>query len=224
MSLIPESQALAINAPSQPWLGPSMYMFPPFLLCTKGTPDTNVWINLEFYLTAEICCLNQGTSRTGSHTICRHRSSHAALPNRDFQKRSLGLQLLLEESQQTACTTTGGIALLSRPQNKELIPLVPHADAQKAPFLYSILDTHGISPQTVKGYTSCLASVLSRTGRAAMVQDRIIIIRHDIFYGTTKPRLMPVLPKFDLRIVLEARVNLRMNRATGGLSVTPYVR
>ena len=47
-------------------------------------------------------------------------------------------------------------------------PLGPAA-AQIAGFLYYLFDTNGLSPQTNKGYRSCLASVLSRTGNAAAV-------------------------------------------------------
>ena len=43
--------------------------------------------------------------------------------------------------------------------------------AQIATFVYSF-DTHGLSPQTIKGYTSCLASVLNRMGKAAAVKDK----------------------------------------------------
>ena len=39
-------------------------------------------------------------------------------------------------------------------------PLGPTA-AQIAAFLYDLFDTHGLSPQTIKGYRSCLALVLS---------------------------------------------------------------
>ena len=52
-------------------------------------------------------------------------------------------------------------------------PLGPTA-AQIAAFLYELFDTRGLSPQTIKGYRSCLASVLSRTGRAAEVQAKTI--------------------------------------------------
>ena len=52
-------------------------------------------------------------------------------------------------------------------------PCGPSA-AQIAAFLYELFDTHGLSPQTIKGYRSCLASVLSRTGRAAEVQAKMI--------------------------------------------------
>ena len=46
--------------------------------------------------------------------------------------------------------------------------------SQIAAFLYYLFDTHGLSPQTIKGYRSCLASVLSRTGNAAAVQAKTI--------------------------------------------------
>ena len=65
---------------------------------------------------------------------------------------------------------------------QEIDPLGPTA-AQIA-FLYYLFDTHGLSPQTIKGYRSCLASVLSHTGNAAAVQVKTI--RHDHFYGVSK--------------------------------------
>ena len=52
-------------------------------------------------------------------------------------------------------------------------PLGPTA-AQLATFLYELFDTHGLSPLTIKAYRSCLASVLSRTGKAAAVQTETI--------------------------------------------------
>ena len=52
-------------------------------------------------------------------------------------------------------------------------PLGPTA-AQITNFLFSLFETRGLSSQMVKGYRSCLASILSHTGRAAVVQDRII--------------------------------------------------
>ena len=60
-----------------------------------------------------------------------------------------------------------------------------------------------MSLQTIKGYRSCLASVLSRTGRAAEVQAKTI---SDMIMSMElqRPRLTPVLPQWDLCIVLEA--------------------
>ena len=70
-------------------------------------------------------------------------------------------------------------------------------------FLYYPFDTHGLSPQTIKGYRSCLASVLSRTSNAAAVQSKTIsdmITSIDL----KKPRMTPVLPQWDLGFMLEA--------------------
>ena len=81
-------------------------------------------------------------------------------------------------------------------------PLGPTA-AQIAAFLYELFDTHGVSLQTIKGYRSCLASVLSRTGRAAEVQAKTI---SDMIMSMElqRPRLTPFLPQWDLDSVLEA--------------------
>ena len=62
-------------------------------------------------------------------------------------------------------TTTGGYASLTGPQGVD--PLGPTA-AQIAAFLYELFYNHGVLPQTLKGYRSCLASVLSRMGRPAI--------------------------------------------------------
>ena len=110
-----------------------------------------------------------------------HGGSNATLPckQQDFQKRTLKSPELLGDPLQIECTMTGGYALLTGPQGKDLIHLVA---AQIADFLYELFDTHGLSlMQTVKGYRSCLASVLSHTGRVAEVQDDYL--RHDHVYG-----------------------------------------
>ena len=75
-----------------------------------------------------------------------------------LSKRSLVSQQPLEDPQRTKCTTTGGFASLTGPQDKELVPhpLGPTA-AQIATFLYYLFDTQGLSPQSIKGYRSCLA-------------------------------------------------------------------
>ena len=52
-------------------------------------------------------------------------------------------------------------------------PLDPTA-AQIASFLFTLFDTHGLSPQTVKGYRTCLGSVLNRTGKAKVVLQKTI--------------------------------------------------
>ena len=80
-------------------------------------------------------------------------------------------------------------------------PLKPSA-AQIASFLYSLFDT-GLTPQTIKGYRTCLGSVLNRTGKAKVVLHRTI---SDMVTSMElqRPRVTPVLPQWDLGIVLES--------------------
>ena len=98
--------------------------------------------------------------------------------------------------------------LCSLGPRKGFDPLGPtQIPAQKAAFLYYYLfDTCGLSPQTIKGCKSCLASVLSRTGNAAVVQAKTI---SDMFIfmelqNDRSSRMTPVLPQWDLDIVLKA--------------------
>ena len=81
-------------------------------------------------------------------------------------------------------------------------PLDPTA-AQIASFLFDLFDTHSLSPQTIKGYRTCIGSVLNRTGRAKVVLHRTI---SDMIASMElqRPRTMPVLPQRDLGVVLEA--------------------
>ena len=80
-------------------------------------------------------------------------------------------------------------------------PVGPTA-AQIAVFLNELFEICGLSPQTIKGYRSCLASVLNRTGMAAAVQAQTI---SDMIMSMEfqRPRLTPVLPQWDLSIILE---------------------
>ena len=81
-------------------------------------------------------------------------------------------------------------------------PLDPTA-AQIASFLFTLFDTHGLSPQTVKGYRTCLGSVLNRTGKAKVVLHKTIS-NMITSVELQRPRVTPVLPQWDLGIVLEA--------------------
>ena len=54
-------------------------------------------------------------------------------------------------------------------------PLNPTA-AQIAAFLYSLFDTHGLSPQTVKGYRTCLGSMLNLTDKLKWFSTRLSAI------------------------------------------------
>ena len=80
-------------------------------------------------------------------------------------------------------------------------PLDPTA-AQIASFLFTLFNTHGLSPRTVKGYRACLGSVLNRTGKAKVVMHQTIsdmIVSMEL----QRPRVTPVFPQWDLGIVLE---------------------
>ena len=64
-------------------------------------------------------------------------------------------------------------------------------------------NNHGLSPQTIKGYRSCLASVPNHTGNAAAVQAKTMsdmITSMDL----QRPRMTLVLRQWDLGIMLEA--------------------
>ena len=93
--------------------------------------------------------------------------------HQDFQKRSLGSQHHPGEPLQITCITAGGFTSPTELQDNELIHFVPQMLKQPL-FFTSPFDSHGLSPQTVKGYLSCLNPVLRHTGRAAVIQDRII--------------------------------------------------
>ena len=75
--------------------------------------------------------------------------------------------------------------------------------AQIASFLFTLFDTHSLSPQTVKGYRTCLGSVLNRTGKANVVLHKTI---SDMIASMElqRPRVTPVLPQWGLGIMLEA--------------------
>ena len=75
--------------------------------------------------------------------------------------------------------------------------------AQIASFLYSLFDSHGLSPQTIKDYRTCLGSVLNRTDKAKVVLHKIIS-NMITSVELQRPRITPVLPQWDLGIVLEA--------------------
>ena len=84
-------------------------------------------------------------------------------------------------------------------------PLGPTA-AEIVIFLYYLFDSQSLSPQSIKGYRSCLASVLSHTGMAAAVQAKTMsdMIMSMELQTRVTIRMTPVLPQWDLDIILEA--------------------
>ena len=70
-------------------------------------------------------------------------------------------------------------------------------------FLYYIFDIPGLSPQSIKGYRSCLASVLSHTGMAAAVQAKMM---SDMITSMElqRPRIPTVGPRHYTRSLEQA--------------------
>ena len=102
-------------------------------------------------------------------TICTHGSLMQHYQAAEFSKEVSRLAAApIEDPPQIECTTTGGYASLTGYGFDLLGPTA----AQIATFLYELFDTCGLSPQIIKGYRSCLASFLSRTGMAAAVQAK----------------------------------------------------
>ena len=75
--------------------------------------------------------------------------------------------------------------------------------AQIASFLYELFDTHGLLLQTIKGYTSWSASILSCISKSAAVQAKNM---SDMIMAMElqRPRLTPVLLECDLGILAMA--------------------
>ena len=142
-------------------------------------------------------------SRAAGRTICTHGGSHAALPiSRIFKKRSLDSHQLLGDPLQFKMFDDRWLHFAHWATGQEFDPLGPTA-AQIAAFPYDLFHTRGLSPHTIKGYMSCLASVLSCTGKTTAVQAKTIsdmIVSMEL----QRPRLTPVLPQWDLGVVLEA--------------------
>ena len=106
-----------------------------------------------------------------------HGSSHAALPSSRIFERGLKARRSYRRPSANRMYKDRWLRFDNWATGKEFGPLGPTA-TQTATFLYELFDTHGLSPKTIKGYRSCLASVLSRTG--------LDYLRHDHVYGITE--------------------------------------
>ena len=87
-------------------------------------------------------------------------------------------------------------------------PLGPTA-APKAAFLYYLFDSQGLSPQSIKEYRSCLASVLSHTGMAAAVQAKTM---SDMITSMELQRPTAVGPRHYTRSLEQASLCTVMGR------------
>ena len=227
----PEPRALAVDALSQDWQGRSMYMFPPFPLLNKVIQKLRSTQVAEVILVAPLVAFPVVVS-TSATSLCGtpsgsplpSGSSVPAGPEVHLRRKvvpSARMEALMRHYK--AAGFSDEVSRLAaaprRPSTNCMYddrwrrftrwaagqgfdPLDPTA-AQIASFLFDLFDTHGLSPQTIKGYRTCIGSVLNRTGRAKVVLHRTI---SDMIASMElqRPRITPVLPQWDLGVVLEA--------------------
>ena len=204
MSPILEPRVLAVHALPQDWQGRSVYMFPPFSLLNKviqklwSTQAAEVilvapwwpkqsWFSaptsslrgsplcafptVEIFVPAgsEVCLGGKVVPSARMEALMRHYkaagfsdevSRLAASPKRPSTNRMYDDRWL-------------GFAPWAAGQGFD--PLDPTA-AQIAPFLFTLFDNHGLSPQTVKGYRTCLGSVLAELAKPKWLCTRPSLI------------------------------------------------
>ena len=231
MSPVPEPRALAVDALSQDWQGRSMYMFPPFPLLSKvvqklrSTQVAEVilvapwWPSQPWFPHLLRLCVKHPLFPT-----VPSRSSVPAGPEVHLRRKvipSARMEALMRHYK--AAGFSDEVSRLAaaprRPSTNRMYddrwcrfsrwaagqgfdPFDPTA-AQVASFLFDLFDTHGLSPRTIKGYRTCIGSVLNRTGKTRVVLHRTI---SDMIASMElqRPRATPILPQWDLGVVLEA--------------------
>ena len=163
-----------------PWW-PKQLWFPHLLRLCVDRPRS--------FLAIEIFCHNMIRN-----TVCTHGGSCATL-----QSSKLAA---VPRRHSTNCMYDDQWLHFTRWAAGQGFNLLNPSAAQIASFIYSLFDT-GLSPQTIKGYRTCLGSVLNHTGKARVVLHRTI---SDMIASMElqRPRVTPVLPQWDLGIVLEA--------------------
>ena len=225
MSPIPEPRALVVDALSQDWQGRSMYMFPPFPLLNKVIQKLRSTQEAEVILVAKTVMVSTPTSSLcGPPTVLPLPLRSSVTPGSEIH---LGRKVVPSARMEAivrhykAAGFSDEVSRLAaaprRPSTNRMYddqwlrftrwatgqgfdPLNPSA-AQIAS-LYSLFDT-GLSPQTFKGYRTCLGSVHNHTGKAKVVLHRTISDMLALM-ELQRPRVTPVLPQWDLGIVLEA--------------------
>ena len=233
MSPIPEPRALAVDALSQDWQGRSTYMFPPFPLLSKVNAEASIHSggrgNSSSPLVANSIVVSTSTTSlcgTPPSSPLPSGSSVPAGPEVRLGRKvvpSARMEALMrhykaagfseEVSRLTAAPRRPSTNRVPMYDDRWLRfarwaagqgfdPLDPTA-AQIASFLFTLFDTHGLSPQTVKGYRTCLGSVRNCTGKAKVVLHKTI---SDMIASMElqRPRITPVLPQWDLGVVLVA--------------------
>ena len=150
-----------------------------------------VCTTLSSFHTARIYCHNRDMSRIASCTVCVLGGSHAALPSSRIFEEVSRLEAALRRPSTNRVYNDRWLCFALWAAGPGIDQLGPTA-AQIATFLYYLFDSQGLSPQSIKGYRSYLASVLSRTGMAAAVQAKAM---SDLIMSMElqRPRMTPVL-------------------------------
>ena len=110
MSPIPEPQALAIDAPSQPWKRQPVFMFSPFPF-----RNSDITIPLRSIISTRVHLRLEVVPSPCMEALMQHFQAAG------FSEEVSSSQQLLDDPQHM----TGGFASLSGPGNKVLIHLVP---------------------------------------------------------------------------------------------------
>ena len=184
MFLIPEPQALSIGALLQAWQGRLMYMFPPFPLLSKVIPKLRTteegkviliaswWSSQPWFPHVLPLCMDQPFIIPYRQDLLSQQvyvSDGKSYQAAGFSKEVSRLAAAPRRPSTNRMYNDRWLHFAPWAAGQRIDPLGPTA-AQIAAFLYYLFDTHGLSPQTIKGYRSCLASILSGTGNAAAVQ------------------------------------------------------
>ena len=176
MALVPEPRALAIDALSQDWQGRSMYMFPPFLLLSAQQSHSEAQDHPDGRGDTHRRLVAVTTVVSTTATIeCGSPSTILTVLQRPFVTTGLYLkQQVIPSARMEALMQHYQAAGFSREVSK-----FAAAPTCRRPSTNRMYDDRWLRfttwaigrgfDQIIKGYRSCIASVLSRTGRAAEV-------------------------------------------------------
>ena len=232
MSPVPEPRALAVDSLSQDWQGRSMYMFSPFPLLNRvmqklrSTQAAEVilvapwWPSQPWFPHLLHLCVEHPLTLPFRQDLLSQQDQKYLSDGKSFHLHAW--RLSCDTTKQQAFQTRLFSRLAAAPRRPStnrmyddrwcrftrwaagqgIDPLNPTA-AQVASFLFDLFDIHGLSPRTIKGYRTCISSVLNLTGKSRVVLHRTI---SDMIASMElqRPRATPVLPQWDLGVVLEA--------------------
>ena len=150
--------------------------YPPtsVLVSDSGASNTGSACSVSGLAHRQDLLSQQGQSFTESRTICMHGGSHVQHHKAaGFSDEVSRLAVAPRRPSTNRMYDDRWLHFTHWAAREGFDPLSPTA-AQIATFLYSLFATHGSSPQTVKGFRTCLRLVLNRTGKAKVVQHKTV--------------------------------------------------